>query len=101
MRASGDKRDAREAPVETCFRLRAGLQGGRECVAPYVPIGAVNRKARWWLLWWAEQKRAQRRVSAICPKPYGVLAEIELVPSCADWSSCGNAAMVPSCPQGR
>jgi hypothetical protein len=40
----------------------------------------------------AEQKRAQRRVSAICPKPYGVLAEIELVPSFADWSSRGNAA---------
>ena len=35
---------------------------------------------------------AQRRVSAICPKPYGVLAEIELVPACADWSSRGNAA---------
>ncbi len=32
----GDKRDSRGAPVETCVRLRAGLQGGREYVTPYV-----------------------------------------------------------------
>ena len=35
------------------------------------------------------------------PKRYGVLAEIELAPSRGDCSSRGNAARVPSCPQGR
>ena len=35
------------------------------------------------------------------PKRYGALAEIELAPSRADCSSHGNAATVPSCPQGR
>ena len=51
----------------------------------------------------AEENSADHswRAPAIRPKRHDVLARTELAPVRADCSSPGNAATVPSCPQGR
>ena len=119
--AVGDERDARKRRLDMCLRSRAGISRSRPrgapCVRQQKPAAAPPASNRGCL---HENAVAPDRSGGVPassggagarggrgsalptrPKPYGVLAEIELAPSRADCSSHGNAATVPSCPQGR